>query len=108
MNTTRILTPAIALVALAALAGCGDSTPTVKQSTVEDKISSGLEKEVGAKPDDVTCPDDLEGKVGTEMTCTLTAGSDQLDVSVEVTAVEGKKVDFDFEVAQMDDGGAGS
>lgn len=108
MNISRILTPAIALVALAALGGCGDSTPTVKQSTLEDKISSGLEKEVGATPDDVSCPDELEGKVGTTMTCTLTAGSDELDVSVKVTSVQDSKVNFDFEVAQMDEGGAGS
>jgi hypothetical protein len=79
VNLSRALTPAIALVALAALAGCGDSTPTVKQSKVEDKISSGLEKEVGSKPDDITCPGDLEGKVGKTMTCKLTAGTDELD-----------------------------
>lgn len=108
MNISRLLTPAIALVALAALSGCGDSTPSVDQGTLEDKISSGLEKEVGAKPDDVSCPEDLEGEVGTTMTCTLTAGTDELDVSVKVTSVQDSKVNFDFEVAQMGEGGAGS
>ena len=75
---------------------------------MEDKISSGLEKQVGTKPDDISCPGDLEGTVGKTMRCTLTAGTDKLGVTVKVTSVDGKKVNFDYEVDQMDKSGAGS
>ena len=103
-----MLSPTAALVALAALAGCGDSTPTVEQSKVEDTISSQLEAKVGTAPDDVSCPDDLEGKKGTTMRCTLTAGDDELGVTVTVTSVEGKQVNFDAEVDEMGESGASS
>lgn len=108
MKTSRILAPPLAALALLALAGCGDPTPTVDRSTLEDRISSGLEKQVGQRPDDISCPDDLEGKVGNTMRCTLTAGSDELGVSVKVTGVDGKHVDFDIEVDQMDESGDAS
>jgi hypothetical protein len=108
VNISRLLSPAVALVALAALAGCGDSTPTVKQSKLEDKISSQLEAQVGTAPDDVSCPDDLEGKKGTTMRCTLTAGEDKLGVTVTVTSVEGKQVNFDAEVDEMGENGSSS
>lgn len=103
MKTLRRSAALLAIPALLSLTGCG-GTPSVAQSDVEEKISSGLEEQVGQKPDDISCPDDLEGEVGTTMTCTLTAGGDQLDVAVEVTEVDGDNVKFSFEVAQMDDG----
>lgn len=103
-----MLTLAVTALALSTLAGCGDSTPTVKQSKVEDTISGKLEEQVGQAPDDVSCPGDLEGKVGTTMRCQLTAGSDELGVSVKVTSVKDSKVNFSFEVDQMDQGGSGS
>ena len=90
----------VLVVALIALAGCGDSAPTVKQSEVEKEVSSQLEQQVGQAPDDISCPGDLEGKVGTEMRCTLTAGEDELGVSVKVTSVDGDNVKFDIQVDQ--------
>ena len=58
-----------------------------------------LEKKVGTRPD-VSCPDDLEAKVGAETTCTLTAGDDptKYGVSVTVTSVDGETADFDVKV----------
>ena len=63
---------------------------------------------MGTAPDDISCPDDLEGQKGTTMRCTLTAGADQLGVSVTVTSVDGKTVKFDAEVDQMDEEGSSS
>ncbi|WP_345522102.1 DUF4333 domain-containing protein [Nocardioides conyzicola] len=108
MNISRVLSPAVALVALVALAGCGNSTPTVDKSKLEDEISSKLEAQVGTAPDDISCPKDLKGKKGTTMRCTLTAGEDKLGVTVTVTSVDGKQVNFDAEVDQMDDSGSSS
>lgn len=76
------------------------STPeaTVDEIELEERISTLLEQQVGQKPDKIDCPGDLEGKVGETMRCTLTAGADQLGVTVAVTAIEGSTVDFNFEV----------
>lgn len=93
-----LLRPLLLAVAGATLVTGCSSTPSVSQSQVEDKISTQLEAQVGQKPDSVDCPGDLEGEVGKTMDCTLTAGSDELGVSVKVTKVDGKKVDFDFQV----------
>jgi hypothetical protein len=91
-----------------ALAGCGSSTPTVDKSKLEDEISKKLEAQVGTAPDDISCPDDLEGKKGTKMRCTLTAGEDKLGVTVTVTSVDGKQVNFDAEVDEMGESGSSS
>jgi hypothetical protein len=98
VKNSRLLSPVLLAVALLALGGCGDSTPTVKQDTLEKEVSSQLEKQVGQAPDDISCPGDLEGKVGTEMRCTLTAGEDELGVAVTVTSVDGDDVKFDIQV----------
>ena len=95
MSPLRPILLAVASAAL--LAGCS-STPSVSQSQVEDKISSGLKEQVGQEPDSVDCPGDLEGKVGTTMDCSLTAGSDTLGVTVKVDKVDGDNVNFTFEV----------
>ena len=97
----RILAPLLVVAAL--VAGCS-STPTVDRADLEDEISSQLEAKVGTAPDGVECPDDLTGEVGETATCTLTAGADELDVTVEVTAVEGDSVDFDIEVEELQEG----
>ncbi|MEU0302519.1 DUF4333 domain-containing protein [Streptomyces sp. NPDC006175] len=49
------------------------------------------------KPD-VTCPEGLAGKTGTTTRCTLTAddGSTLGVSSVNVTSVEGDRIDFDI------------
>ena len=92
-------TPVLALLlATAAVAAGCSSTPTVDQARLEDEISSQLEKQVGQAPDKIECPSDLTGEVGKTERCTLTAGSDQLGVSVKVTSVDGDKVNFDIEV----------
>lgn len=70
----------------------------MSKSEVEKQISAKLTEKVGQSPDSITCPKDLEAKVGTKMTCTLTKGGESLPVYVTVTSVEGTTVHFDIEV----------
>jgi hypothetical protein len=65
-----------------------------------------LEKQVGARPDDVACPGDLKGEIGETMRCELTAGTDKLGVTVKVTEVDGTDVKYSAEVDEMDEKGA--
>jgi hypothetical protein len=101
VKTSRILVPVVALAALAV--GCS-STPTVDQSDLEGEVSAQLEQEVGTAPDDVSCPGDLTGEVGETMRCTLTAGEDELGLTVEVTEVDGEDVGFDIQVDEAGEG----
>ncbi|KRE98847.1 hypothetical protein ASG88_16970 [Nocardioides sp. Soil777] len=69
--------------------------------SLEDQLADALEKDVGQRPDKVECSGDLEGEVGAEQRCSLTAGPDELGVDVTVTEVDGTDVDFDYVVDQM-------
>lgn len=86
---------ALVLVAGATLVGCSSSA---SQADVEAQISTQLEGELGAAPDDVSCPGDLAAEEGEQMTCTITVEEIDYDVKVEVTSVEDGTVNFDIEV----------
>ncbi|MFI7008463.1 DUF4333 domain-containing protein [Streptomyces sp. NPDC050145] len=94
----------VAVAACALLAGCsveahvGSSTPKMSKEKVADKIATTLAAQTGQPKPDVTCPEDLEGKVGATGRCTLTASDgSSIGVSVKVTSVEGKQMKFDIQ-----------
>lgn len=89
------------LISTLALTSCGLLTPKVAQADVEQQISTQLAKQVGTAPDKIECPGDLEGTVGTTMTCVLTHQGQSLDVTVTVTSVEDNTVRFDIKVADQ-------
>jgi hypothetical protein len=72
--------------------------PTLLSTSVEEEVSARLAEQVGVAPDDVSCPADLVGRVGEELRCVLTAGTDELGVTVTVTEVDGAEVEFDVQV----------
>lgn len=70
---------------------------TVDKAKVEEQVSTQLAAVTGQTPQKVTCPEDLKGVVGTQMTCRLTADDGSaLSVSVTVTSVNGLTVNFDI------------
>jgi hypothetical protein len=82
---------------LAGLAACGSSTLSADE--VANKSEDALEEQIGLRPE-ITCPEDLEAKVGAETRCTLTGGDDptKYGVTVTVTSVDGDNAQFDVEV----------
>jgi hypothetical protein len=88
----------------AGLVACG-STPPLKADTVAASAEDALEKQIGTRPS-ITCPDDVEAKIGQKARCTLTAGDDptKYGVTVTVTSVEGKKAAFDVKVDEQPQG----
>lgn len=75
-------------------------SPRVAAIKVENEISDMLKAQTG-KNGLAECPDDLEGRVGATLTCTLTVveGEDvNRPVLVTVTAVEGSDVRFSMKV----------
>jgi hypothetical protein len=92
---SALLTPAaVALLAMAALAGCGSSS--IDSDELEEKLRTDLSAElsvfVGANPDDVSidCPDDIPAEEGEEFECTASAPKEgELLVEVTLTDDEG-------------------
>ena len=89
---------------LAGLAACS-STPMLTADTVAASAEDALEKQIGTRPT-ITCPDDVEAKIGEKTRCTLTAGDDptKYGVTVTVTSVEGKKATFNVQVDEQPQG----
>ena len=71
--------------------------PVLPKAEVESSLLDELERRVGQRPDSATCSDDLEGKPGTTVECSIIAGPDTQDFTLTVTAVEGDKINYDFE-----------
>ncbi|EST37487.1 hypothetical protein N566_12795 [Streptomycetaceae bacterium MP113-05] len=100
--------PAIATLlattaAAALLSGCsgevhvGSTTPKLSADKLADTVAEKLAATTGRPEPQITCPEDLEGKVGTTTRCTLTADDGStLGVSVTVTSVEGTQINFDI------------
>lgn len=94
----RAATGGAALVVGLVAAGC---TVTVAQSDVEDKITELVGEELGdVTVEDASCPDDLPGEEGEEMTCTATVDGEEMTLRVTVTSVDGTDVEFRIDPAE--------
>lgn len=94
----------VATTAAVVLVGSCSTASSIDRDELEEEVSTQLEDEVGVAPDDVECPEDLQTEVGASVVCVLTAGSDELDVAVEITAVEDDRARFDIQVEDPADG----
>ena len=85
------------------LTACGG---TLSAGDVASQAEKALEEQVGSRPD-ISCPEDLDAKVGAETRCMLTAGGDPTEygVTITVTAVEGDTAEFDIVVDPEPAGG---
>lgn len=90
------LTPVVTTIVVAVAACSGQAT--MSQSEAEKQISAALEKQVGRKPDKVTCPGDIDAKVGETMRCTLTADDVTFGLEMKITSVDGDDAKFDIKV----------
>ncbi|MFD7166663.1 DUF4333 domain-containing protein [Streptomyces violascens] len=98
-----ILASVTAVAAGTLLVGCsahvelGKPTPKLSADKVADTVAEKLAATTGQPKPQVTCPEDLVGKVGTTMRCTLTGGDGRiLGVTVNVTSVARDQVNFDI------------
>ncbi|MEV5316733.1 DUF4333 domain-containing protein [Streptomyces sp. NPDC052687] len=91
------LTLGALLTGCSASAGVGESEPKLSSGKLADTVAEKLAATTGQPKPDVTCPEDLTGKVGTTTRCTLTADDGStLGVTVTVTSVDGDRIDFDI------------
>ena len=84
------LAPAV-MCALAVSASVKGPVDSITMSTFMANAQTGQPKP------DITCPEDLAGKVGTTTRCTLKADDGStLGVTVTVSSVDGHKINFDI------------
>ena len=85
---------------MAGIAACscsiGSSSHSVSKSDVASQITTKLTDAAGNKPDSVTCPSDLEAKVGAQLNCEMKVKNQTFNVNVTVTSVEGSNTKFDM------------
>jgi len=95
-SRARSLTALAVLAAAvpALLAGCG--TRTVEGSAVSQRISDGLQRQVGQRPAQVRCPDQIEAEAGKRARCTI-VGTDGSEIGVRVT-MKDDQGKFDYAV----------
>ncbi len=75
-----------------------DMVETVDKDQVAKEVSDQLAAQVGATPDNVTCPDNLKGTEGATLRCDLSSNGQTYGVTVTVTSVSAGDVMFDFKV----------
>lgn len=83
------------------LAGCSFSVgtdPSIDKSTVEQGITQMLTKQVGRKPDSVTCPGPLKAKQGESERCTLVGDGAKYGVTVTIASYNNGNANYDIKV----------
>jgi molybdopterin-biosynthesis enzyme MoeA-like protein len=99
----RIAFPVSLACGVALVAGCsvsiGAGSPALGRHQVEKEVSDRLTQKVGQRPKAITCPGDLEAKVGTTMRCRLEADDgSKIGLTLTVTSVKGKHVRYNIQV----------
>lgn len=80
----------------AMLAGCDTVTPVVRPDGAAQSIIDVVSKKTGFHPNDVSCPEGVPARVGTQFDCHYTGPEGkQYTASMRVTKLVGEAVDFD-------------
>lgn len=98
-GTCILLTAAagVLLVGCSASVHVGSSTPKMSADKLATTVAEKLAATTGQPKPDISCPEDLAGKVGTTTRCKLTADDGStLGVTVTVTSVDGDQINFDI------------
>ncbi|MUL67311.1 hypothetical protein BOO86_22750 [Mycobacterium sp. CBMA 234] len=61
-----------------------DMVKIFPKDEIATDVSDGLTQQLGAKPDSVTCPDDLKGKAGATLKCDATVSGEKHAITVSV------------------------
>ncbi len=94
-----LLTSGAAAILAAGAGACSHSvgsSHSVSKSDVANQISTKMTDAAGNKPSSVTCPNDLDAKVGAQVNCTMKVKDQTYGVNVTVTSINGSDVKFDM------------
>jgi hypothetical protein len=99
MNARIAKTVATLAAAGGLLLGLSACSSVVSSSDVQTKVSDAVYSQTQARPDSVSCPDDLKAEVGATLTCNVVFPDERFDVVAKVTSVDGSTVNFDIDKA---------
>ncbi|TGD88500.1 DUF4333 domain-containing protein [Mycolicibacterium sp. CH28] len=71
--------------------------PVLAKAQVENSLLDQLATQLGQRPDSADCSDNLEGKEGTTIDCTVVAGEQTQDFTLAVTKVDGDQINFSYQ-----------
>jgi hypothetical protein len=99
MISRPVLAVGVGCACLLSLSGCGKKV--VPQSTVETQVATQVAAEVHQPKPNVSCPGDLDAKVGATMTCVLTPqnSTTSFNVTVKVNSISNGTAHFGISVA---------
>lgn len=91
---------AAAAVPALLLVGCSQ-TKVIPQAEVQTQAAAALTAKVGQESPPITCPADLEAKVGASEVCAITLDGKVYDVTITVNSIDSStdKAIFDVSVA---------
>ncbi len=93
MLTLRLgLGIALAATLAVGLAACGEKT--VEADSAAASVTDVVAEQTGFEPDDVSCPDDVEAKVGVTFECDFTGPDGDYVAEVEIVEVSGDEAQF--------------
>lgn len=98
----KLRTRIASLLLFLVLGACGDTCKTrereITQADLELMVWQQI-REKGKYTPAVYCPGPIDARVGEKITCYMMIKYEKYDVRVEITGVDGTKVEFDVEVA---------
>lgn len=102
------LAAVLILCAGLALPGCssGGQQQTISKQTVEQGIADALQKQVGDRPDTVTCPGPLKAEAGASERCQLTAAGLRYGVTATITSYQNGTANYQVKVDSQPSGRA--
>ena len=73
-----------------------DVVPVLTKAEVETSLLNELEIQTRRQPDSARCSDNLEGRPGNSVECTVVTGPETVSFIVMVTTVEGDKINYSY------------
>lgn len=75
-----------------------ESDRMITKATLEQGIADALEKEVGQRPDSVTCPGSVRAKAGESIRCELSSGPARYGLTATVSSYDNGKASYKIKV----------
>jgi uncharacterized protein DUF4333 len=73
-----------------------DLVTVLTKEEVAASLLDELAKQLGRRPDSAQCANDLEGKVGNTIDCTVVTGSDTASFTLTVNSVSGESINYSY------------
>jgi hypothetical protein len=73
-----------------------DVVPVLTKREVENSLLDDLQTQAGQRPDSASCDDNLEGRPGETVDCTVISGQATRSFVLTVTTIDGNKINYSY------------